>query len=75
MRPKQFKSIQSTMKREMTQTMKMTKQRHSVIQKQMLDSAPRDMHKKIVEEQKKELEREITETSADFERKVERTQI
>ena len=68
--PKQMKTIRSSIQREMTDTVKVTKQRHSVMQKQLLESAPKEAAKRLLIEQRREFEAEMTRTNTDFERKV-----
>jgi hypothetical protein len=68
--PKQLKTIRSSIQREMTDTVKVTKQRHSVMQKQLLETAPKEAQKQLLLQQRREFEAEMVKTSTEFERKV-----
>jgi len=68
--PKQIKNIRSNLERQRTDTIKSTRQRHMSVSKEMIQDLPKDEQKRVLQQQRIELEREVLKTNSEYERKV-----
>ena len=69
--PKHIKTITTSLKKELAETVKSQKKRHSSLEKQLnLEETPKEEKKRIMEELKADQEKAITLHSLRYEKKV-----